>query len=70
VANFFAGDVGERSGVRVAVKDVTGDGRADLLAGGSSEMFLYSGTSLAAGSTTPVFHLAPFPGFTGGVFVG
>ncbi|HEX4606720.1 MAG TPA: FG-GAP-like repeat-containing protein, partial [Urbifossiella sp.] len=70
LANFFAGDENERSGIRVAMKDVTGDGRTDLLAGGSSEMFLYSGASLVAGSESPVFHLAPFPGFTGGVFVG
>jgi hypothetical protein len=36
VFNFFGGDPTNRSGIRVAVKDLDGDGRADILTGGGS----------------------------------
>jgi autotransporter-associated beta strand protein len=74
VANFFAGNVENRGGIRVAAKNLDGDDHADLVVGdgtgAGSRVTAYLGKDLAAGST-PV-HLAfdAFPGFTGGVFVG
>jgi hypothetical protein len=75
VANFFAGDVNNRGGVRVAVKDLGGDGRADLVvgsgSGAGSRVTGYLGKSIAADGTPPEqFGFDAFPGFTGGVFVG
>ncbi len=68
-ADFFAGDTANRGGVRVAVKDLTGDGRADLVtgagAGGGSLVTAYAG-----GSPPELFAFDAFPGFAGGVFVG
>jgi hypothetical protein len=65
LTDFFAGDVSSRGGVRVAVKDLTGDGRADLVTGsGGSRVTAY------AGGTTELFGFDAFPRFGGGVFVG
>ncbi len=36
LANAFVGDAGQRGGVRVAVKDAAGDGRAEVVAGSGS----------------------------------
>src|SRR5439155_1170062 len=33
VANFFAGDIENRGGIRVAVKDIDGDNKADIITG-------------------------------------
>ena len=33
LANFFAGDTENRGGIRLAVKDLDGDARADLVVG-------------------------------------
>ena len=75
VANFFAGDSSNRGGVRLAAKDLDGDGRADLLVGsgpgGGSRVTAYAGKSVAAGGTPPeLFAFDAQPGFSGGVFVG
>ncbi len=75
VANFFAGDPANRGGVRLAVKDLDGDGRADLLTGagpgGGSRVTAYAGKSIAANGTPPeLFAFDAQPGFSGGVFVG
>jgi hypothetical protein len=68
-ADFFAGDVNNRGGVRVAVKDLNGDGRADLVtgagAGAGSRV-----TAYASGSPPELYSFDAFPGFGGGVFVG
>ena len=74
VADFFAGDPGNRGGIRVAVKDLDGDTRADLLvgsgSGAGSAVTAYTGKSLAGGNPTAAFDFDAFPGFSGGVFVG
>jgi hypothetical protein len=74
LANFFAGDPNNRDGETVAVKDLTGDGRAGLVVGSGSggKATAYTGAALAANAGAPAaeFTLTPFPGFTGGVFVG
>ncbi|HEX4610580.1 MAG TPA: FG-GAP-like repeat-containing protein, partial [Urbifossiella sp.] len=74
VANFFAGDVNNRGGVRVAVKDLDGDRFADVMTGagpgGGSGVSAYLGTALTAGAATADLAFDAFPGFTGGVFVG
>jgi hypothetical protein len=69
VLNLFAGDPGLRGGVRVAVADVDGDGRGDVLtgagAGGDGGLRAYRG---ADGGV--VTDLRPFPAPpAGGVFV-
>ena len=70
LANFFGGDQANRSGIRVAMKDLDGDGRADFLTGGGS------GTTVAAydgQDLTVLFSLSsgsdPLGAFNG-VFVG
>ncbi|MGL6076032.1 MAG: beta strand repeat-containing protein [Fimbriiglobus sp.] len=69
LANFFAGDPNNTNGVRLAVKDLDNDSKADLLTGGGpgsgSRVVAYSATN-----TTPLFNFDSQPGFTGGVFVG
>ncbi|OWK45225.1 putative internalin [Fimbriiglobus ruber] len=71
VANFFAGDSTLRSGARVAVKNLDGDGTADLVVSVGSEVMTYLGKNLtASGTPAATDQLDPFPGFTGGVFVG
>jgi protocatechuate 3,4-dioxygenase beta subunit len=75
VANFFAGDTANRGGIRVAVRDLDGDGRADLAtgsgAGGGSRVTVYTGQSVASdASPTELESFDAIPGFAGGVFVG
>lgn len=75
VANYFAGDVTNRGGVRVAVKNLDGDAKADLVVGSGtgagSRVTAYTGQALQAGeSPAELFGLDAFTGFTGGVFVG
>ena len=75
-ANFFAGDVALRGGVRLALHDEDGDGKADLLAGsGASEpsrVLGYRASNLLANANpTPDVDLDPFATIlTNGVFVG
>ena len=72
--DFFAGDVTNRGGVRLAVKNLDGDARADLVAGAGtgagSRVTAYAGASLTGGSPPELAALDAFPGFAGGVFVG
>jgi hypothetical protein len=72
--NFFAGDVENRGGIRLAAKDLDTDGKVDLVTGSGtgagSRVTTYSGASLTAGDLTPMSEADAFPGFAGGVFVG
>ncbi|HEY8505690.1 MAG TPA: VCBS repeat-containing protein, partial [Gemmataceae bacterium] len=75
-ANFFAGDVANRGGIRIVAKDFDGDGRADLVAGAGTDapplVTRYSGVNIPAEGTPPEldsFFAGP-PNFLGGVFVG
>ncbi|HJZ54177.1 MAG TPA: hypothetical protein VKE74_04435 [Gemmataceae bacterium] len=75
IANYFAGDLTNRGGVRVATKNLDGDGRADLVVGegdgGGTRVSRYLGRDLADGGNPVAAGAAnAFPGFVGGVFVG
>jgi hypothetical protein len=74
VANFFAGDVNSRGGIRVAAKNLDGDGNADLVVGSGtgagSAVTAYLGKNLADGADTEELAFDAFTGFSGGVFVG
>jgi len=54
VANFFAGGVEGRGGVRLATADLGPDGRPELLAGVGPQVRAYSASGLAAGSPAPL----------------
>lgn len=70
LANFFSGDPARRDGVPIAVQDLDGDGRADLIAGGGATgtVRTYYGATIATG--TPASEFDAFAGYLGGVFVG
>ncbi|MDB5310947.1 MAG: pyrrolo-quinoline quinone [Gemmataceae bacterium] len=74
IANFFAGGVTNRGGIRVAVKNLDNDPYADVITGagpnGGSGLTAYLGKNLATGSATVDFAFDGIPGFSGGVFVG
>jgi hypothetical protein len=75
LANFFAGDVNNRGGIRVAVKNLDGDARADLVVGsgmgGGSRVTGYLGKNILSDTAPPEqFGFDAFVGFSGGVFVG
>jgi hypothetical protein len=76
LADFFAGDASLRGGVRVALTDADGDGRADLVTGsGESEpsrVRVYGSATLLTSGTDPGQELDPFGATTlaDGVFVG
>jgi hypothetical protein len=74
-ANFFAGDTGNRGVVRVAARNLDGDGFADLVAGSGtgagSRVTGYSGRAIPPDGAPPEsFAFDALPGFAGGVFVG
>jgi autotransporter-associated beta strand protein len=75
LVNFFAGDPNNRGGIRLAVKDVDGDNRADLVVGAGekagSRVTIYKGVDLLGNPNPNVHNL--FDAFTDaldGVFVG
>ena len=66
VGKFFAGDATTRGGVRVASRDLDGEGRADLIAGDGTgsggRVFAYSGATVTpTGTPTLLFGLDAFP---------
>jgi hypothetical protein len=74
-ANFFGGDVANRGGVRVTVKNLDGDNRADLVigagTGAGSKVTAYAGKAIPVdGTPATLFSFDAVPGFTNGVFVG
>jgi glucose/arabinose dehydrogenase len=76
LADFFAGDPAVRGGVRVAARDLDGDGRAEIATGeapgGPGRVVVYRGTTSTPDGSLPVLQtISPFgDAFTGGVFVG
>ncbi|HEX4609135.1 MAG TPA: FG-GAP-like repeat-containing protein, partial [Urbifossiella sp.] len=78
LADFFVkGDTTSRGGVRVATKDVDGDGKADVIVGSGEDVpsyvRVYSGSTLnGSGEPAPLQTLDPFGGvvLSEGVFVG
>ena len=75
LANFFSGDVNSRGGIRVAVKNLDGDAKADLVVGSGSgtgsRVTGYLGKNITAEGTPPAqFEFDALAGFSGGVFVG
>ncbi|MBL8866245.1 MAG: DUF4394 domain-containing protein [Planctomycetia bacterium] len=78
LANFFAYDDTNRSGVRLAVKDLDGDTLADLVTGNgpgvTNRVKFFAGSAIkaaAVGATPPSFNeFDPLFGSTNGVFVG
>ena len=78
VANFFAGDVSTRGGIRISLRDFDGDAKADLVTGSGdgvqSAVRLFSAAQLAANPANPSLAqpiLDPFGAvLANGVFVG
>ena len=74
IASFFAGDLDNRGGIRVATKDLDGDAHADVVTGagdgGGTGVTAYLGKDILANATPPFFAMEAFPGVNGGVFVG
>jgi hypothetical protein len=74
LADFFLGDPAGRGGIRVAVKDLDGDGRADLVggsgAGTGGAVVGVSARNLDRITELPHLGLTPFPDYDGGIFVG
>ena len=75
LANFFGGDSTNRGGIRVAVKNLDGDGKADILVGSGTgagtRVTAYAGSTVNGTAATPA-ELFAFDAFSGttGVFVG
>jgi len=74
-ANFFAGDINNRGGVRVAAKTFDADLNADVLTGvgdrGGDTATAYLGANLTHQDYDPYLTLDPFPGLNNnGVYVG
>jgi hypothetical protein len=70
IGDFFAGDLSLRSGARVAVADLDGDGRPELLAApGAGTWPIATILDPATGAARDGFYAFPSD-FQGGVFVG
>ena len=74
LANFFGGDVNNRGGVRVSVKNLDGDNLADVVVGSGtgagSRVTAYAGKSIGSPTPPELFGFDALTGFSGGVFVG
>jgi len=74
IANFFTGDVNSRGGVRVAVKNLDGDTKADVLTGSGtgsgSKVIAYVSSKLLTEQPSSLYEFDAIPGYTGGIFVG
>ena len=74
ITNFFAGSPANRGGVRVAVENLDGDLKADLVVGdgdgAGSHVTAYLGKSFVGGIAPEYFGFDAYPGFLGGVYVG
>jgi hypothetical protein len=74
IANFFTGDVNSRGGVRVAVKNLDGDTKADVLTGSGtgsgSKVIAYVSTQVLTEQPSSLYEFDAIPGYTGGIFVG
>jgi hypothetical protein len=75
VANFFAGNVNNRGGVRLTVKDINADGRADIVVGAGenagSRVMIYRDSDVLGNPNPPASVLFDaFEDVLNGVFVG
>jgi hypothetical protein len=75
IANFFGGDPDNRGGIRIAVKDLDDDNKADLIVGSGTgagaRVTAYLGKNIGPTGIPPVeFDFEAFSRFVGGVFVG
>lgn len=73
VVNLFAGDPASRGRVRVAVRDVDGDGAADLVTGagvGGTTRVYKAATARAAGGPEQTLSVFADAALTDGVYVG
>lgn len=61
---------GTNTGVRLAITDADGDGRADLLATSGTVIARYAAPDLSAAAVGPTQWYAPVAGFEAGVYVG
>ncbi len=69
VADFFAGDQADGTGMRVTDKDEDGDSRADLMTAVGRRVSSHLGKPLTGGAT-PAFAFDPLADSPAGVFVG
>ena len=72
VANFFSGSDADRGGVRVAVRDIDGNGKVELVTGSGSDtrVRVYDSAAVLSGDlSTPALEVDAFPGLFGGVYV-
>ena len=74
LTNFFGGNPDNRSGIRVAAKNLDGDVNADIVvgdgSGNGSQVTGYLGKNFGGGAAPQAIGFSAFAGFTGGVFVG
>jgi hypothetical protein len=75
VANFFGGDPDNRGGIRLTLKDLDDDTRADLVVGdgegAGAHVTAYYGKNIGPADVPAVaFDFDAFTRFTGGVYVG
>ena len=70
LANFAQGDIADRNGARSSVRDINGDGEADLVVAGGGRVRGYLGSSLVPGNPVLAFDLDPAAAAAAGVLVG